>query len=143
MKKFLLLLLLLLSSCSFTSCARTRYIPLPESHSRDSLSAVVHKKVNNTYIDRTHTLTQRGDTIFKTDSIYVEKYTDVEVHDTITLTRTDTITIPVPVEPSIDHSPRRRFLALSERARVLGKGCLIGGIGAFLLLIFLRIYLHR
>ena len=77
------------------------------------------------YIDRWHT-------IFK-DRWHTQNHTD-----TIRVTHRDTITIPVPVEP-----PPRSSLALSERVRVLGKGCLIGGIGAFLLLFLLTRFFVR
>lgn len=115
---------------------------MPSSHTRDSLHLTTDHRYDSIYIDRWHTLILRGDTVFKTDSIYVEKLRDIEVHDTITVTHTDTISVAVPVEP-----PPRKSLALSERVRVFGKGCLIGGIGALLLLFLIRIaialYLRR
>lgn len=84
-------MLILLSSC------RTQYVAMPEVHSRDSTHVMADRRYDSIYIDRWHTLIMRGDTVWKTDSIYVEKLRDTEVHDTVILVQHDSIPYPVEV----------------------------------------------
>lgn len=66
--------------------------PVVEVHYKDSIRTVYQYRHDTTYIDRWHSEKQVGDTIYKTDSIYVFEGAEVEVHDTITVNNTDTIT---------------------------------------------------
>ena len=105
----LLILTLLLSSC------RTQYVVMPSSHTRDSLHVSSDHRYDSIYIDRWHTLILRGDTVFRTDSIYVEKLRDIELHDTITVIQHDSI--PYPVEVAIEvEKPVPRFYRISTIA---------------------------
>lgn len=129
----LILLLLLLSSC------RVRYVAMPEVHQRDSLRVSNTHRYDSIFTDRWHFLFQRGDTVFKTDSVYVEKIHEVEVHDTVTNTTRDSV--PYPVEVPIEvPTPVPRFY----------RNCTIGFwliILGFVLYWAIRIakalYLHR
>lgn len=56
---------------------------------RDRITHDTTEIVDSVYIDKYHTIMQKGDTIFKVDSIYINKYkvlekkVDVYVHDSI------------------------------------------------------------
>ena len=140
MLRYLLLLLLLLSSCALTSCRTPRYIPMPETHSRDSLSTRVNKYVDSTIIDRSHTeklhrgadlaCSFRGaDTLVIHDSVFVKTYRYLSQHDTIRIVERDSVPYAVEVPVEVE-KPVPRFY----------KGCtigffalLLGGVILFLL----------
>lgn len=129
----LILLLLLLSSC------RVRYVTMPEVHQRDSLRVSSNHRLDSIRIGEWHFLFQRGDTVYKTDSIVKEKIVEVEVHDTVTNHTRDSV--PYPVEVPIEvPTPVPRFY----------RNCTIGFwliILGFVLYWAIRIakalYLHR
>ena len=129
----LILSTLILFLCS--SCHTTRYIPMPSSHTRDSTHLTTDHRYDSIYIDRWHTLILRGDTVFKTDSIYVEKLRDIELHDTIRITRHDSIPYPVEVPVEVPVPIPRLYRSCT--------------VGFFLILIAriafiaLRLYLRR
>ena len=129
----LILSTLILFLCS--SCHTTRYIPMPSSHTRDSTHLTTDHRYDSIYIDRWHTLILRGDTVFKTDSIYVEKLRDIELHDTIRITRHDSI--PYPVEVPVEVAkPIPKFYRFAAWFTILT-------IVFLILYVFLRIYLRR
>lgn len=108
---------------------------MPSSHTRDSLHVSSDHRYDSIYIDRWHTLILRGDTVFRTDSIYVEKLRDIELHDTITVTQHDSI--PYPVEVPIEVAkPIPRFYRTCTLGFFLILLCII-------LYVLLRIYLRR
>ena len=115
MLRYLLLLLLLLSSCALTSCRTPRYIPMPETHSRDSLSTRVNKYVDSTIIDRSHTERQRADTLVIHDSVFVKSYRYLSQHDTVRVVERDSVPYAVEVPVEVE-KPVPRFY----------KGCTIG-----------------
>ena len=119
---------------ALTSC-RTQYVVMPASHYRDSLHVSSDYRYDSIYIDRWHTLVLRGDTVFRTDSIYVEKLRDIELHDTITVTQHDSIPYPVEVPIEVE-KPIPRFY----------KNCTLGFfllLIALIAFIALRLYLRR
>lgn len=120
---------MLLCSC------RTQYVVMPSSHTRDSVHLTTDRRYDSIYIDRWHTLILRGDTVFRTDSIYVEKLRDIELHDTITVTQHDSIPYPVEVPIEVAKPIPRIYIRCT-----LGFFLLLIALIAF---IALRLYLRR
>ena len=73
----------------------------PTVHNRDSVCIEYIYKLDSIYKDRWHVILQKGDTIYRTDSIVIYEFRNIEVHDTISVQHTDTITIRETVEKQI------------------------------------------
>lgn len=104
MKKCVCLFVVLLGC----SCRTALPIALPEQHSRDSTSLTRVASRDSVYIDRWHTLVQRGDTVWRTDSVYIVRWRDLQRHDTLTLVQRDSISYPVEVPVEVE-KPIPRF----------------------------------
>lgn len=88
-KKIILFLLLLLCSCSI----RRQVEQTQHSSTYDSVVVKVAERIDSVYIDRYHTITQSGDTIYRTDSVICYKWQWRTNTDTMVVAKTDTLYI--------------------------------------------------
>lgn len=94
-------LMLSLASCS------PKVVP-GMSHNRDSVRVEKIYIVDSTYIDRWHTILQKGDTVYKHDSIVKHLWRYKEIHDTLTVVSVDTTIIREEIEKPL--SKGNKFL---------------------------------
>src|SRR5574344_152594 len=104
MSKSIIVFLTVFLAFTAISCRSTETLPA-STHERDSVAFIVKKEYlhDSVYIDRWHTISEKGDTVLQYDSIVEYKYlwryrhdtvvNNVAVHDT-TIVRTE---IPVEV----------------------------------------------
>ncbi len=93
----MVLVFLLVSIIGLQSCKTVA--PVVGSHSRDSVHFSYLYRHDTAYVDRWHYITERGDTIYIRDSIYVYNGERVEIHDTVSTAIHDTV--PVLVEKEL------------------------------------------
>ena len=104
------------------------------SHNRDSVRVEKIYIVDSTYIDRWHTILQKGDTIYKHDSIVKYLWRYKEIRDTLTVVSVDTITIREGVEKPL--SKGDKFLLHSGVALwILVAVLIVAGVVAIVLYI--------
>lgn len=102
----LILLIIVLSMCS---CKSPQLIPGGDtSHSNDSVRT--EYKHDSVYVDRWHTTTTKGDTVFIHDSVYVDRWHKYVKKDSIHIT--DTIQ-PPPVLVEKELTKNQVFLMYS------------------------------
>ena len=101
---FVATLMLLLLAIFLTGCKSVQYVKVPEVHER-----VVHDTLHtadSVYIDKVHFVMQKGDTIYKTDSVFVYKYKTldkvVEVLQKDTITQVQEVQVPVRMRNGYD-----------------------------------------
>lgn len=88
MKKYILLLIaFVLCSCA----VRKHMTDTDHASSRDSIVTRYVERVDSVYVDRWHTITQSGDTIYKTDSVVFYQYRWRTNTDTTYICKTDTL----------------------------------------------------
>lgn len=88
MKKILLIIFaVLLTACT----ARRLSTQSDHASARDSIVTKIVERVDSVYIDRWHTITAKGDTIYKTDSVVLFQYKWRTNTDTIIVNKTDTV----------------------------------------------------
>ena len=80
---FIILLAGFVSSCKVQSFTQT--------HENDSIVTKTEYKWDSVYIDRYHTIFQKGDTIYKTDSIFIDRWHKAEKADTVYIDKEQTI----------------------------------------------------
>lgn len=66
-----------------------------QTSSRDSIVTKYVERVDSVYVDRWHTITQSGDTIYKTDSVVLFQYKWRTNTDTTYICKTDTLRVNV------------------------------------------------
>lgn len=66
---------------TFFGCSATKVVPMP--HLQDSTRVHVEIKHDSIFVDRWHAVKEKGDTIWLRDSIYVEKWREKYICDTI------------------------------------------------------------
>ena len=64
---------------------------IPQSHENDSIVTKTEYKWDSVYIDRYHTIFQKGDTIYKTDSVFIDRWHKAEKADTVYIDKENTI----------------------------------------------------
>ena len=84
-----------------TGCRSLVPVSPTESNRRDSIRTEIVYQHDSIFTDRWHTIIQKGDTIFKIDSIYVADIRWLEKHDTTRIVSSDTITNVVEVEKEL------------------------------------------
>lgn len=90
MKKALILLVLFLAC----SCAMRRQVEQThQTSSHDSIVTKYVERIDSVYVDRWHSITQSGDTIYKTDSVVCYKYLWRNNTDTAYICKTDTLLV--------------------------------------------------
>lgn len=62
-----------------------------QHHENDSIVTKTEYKWDSVYIDRYHTIFQKGDTIYKTDSIFIDRWHKAEKADTVYIDKEQTI----------------------------------------------------
>lgn len=82
------------------------------SHENDSIVTKTEYKWDSVYIDRYHTIFQKGDTIYKTDSIFIDRWHKAEKADTVYIDKTETIIQPQPYIPDYNKNCTRGFWVL-------------------------------
>lgn len=82
------------------------------SHENDSIVTKTEYKWDSVYIDRYHTIFQKGDTIYKTDSIFIDRWHKAEKADTVYIDKTETIVQPQPYVPDYNKNCTRGFWVL-------------------------------
>lgn len=111
--------LILLLAITMVGCATSRpTISNSTNHEREHSNKQSHveQRVDSTIIDRLREVIIRNDTVYIRDSVYVEKYRDRNVTDTIIdtlyINNTDTITVPIEVEKPIAPFVRNSCITL-------------------------------
>lgn len=94
----------IVSSCKTQSFAQT--------HENDSIVTKTEVRFDSIYIDRYHTIFQKGDTIYKTDSIFIDRWHKAEKADTVYIDKTETIVQPQPYIPTYNKNCTRGFWVL-------------------------------
>lgn len=85
--KIILFSLLFLCSCSI----RRQVEQTQRSSTYDSVAVKVVERIDSVFVDRWHTTTAKGDTIYKTDSVVLFQYKWRTNTDTIIVNKTDTV----------------------------------------------------
>lgn len=100
-------------------CASTRpTITNTSSHEQEHTNQQSHSEtvVDSTLIDRLREVITRNDTVYVKENVYIYKWRDRQVTDTVRdtlyINNTDTITIPVEVEKPIAPFVRNSCIAL-------------------------------
>ena len=125
-----ILLAMLVAMFSLSGCKATQ--PVQFSHNRDSARIEKIYVLDSIYIDRWHTILQKGDIIYKHDSIVQNLWHVKEVHDTLTVVSADTVTIREEIEKPL--SGGSKFLLWSGAALWILVGALIiAGVVAIVL----------
>ena len=120
---FVGIMLFVLLSILFGSCATTKYVPI-ETIKTDTVyqSKVQHDSVHvrdSIYVKEW----QKGDTIFVNRDRWRIEYLSREVHDTIYKSKVDSVAVPYPVEKELSWWQRQK-IAFGELAMVILVGLL-------------------
>lgn len=94
-----LLLAMIVAMFSMAGCANIK--PIAISHNRDSARVEKIYVRDSVCVDRWHISVQKGDTIYRHDSIVKYLWSVKEVHDTLKIVNNDTITIRETIEKPI------------------------------------------
>ena len=118
MQKFFLFTISLVISMGWLGCKSQPNISSTSNDSRDYTNMKSHdeRMVDSTLIDHLREVIVRNDTVFVRDSIYIFKWRDHHVRDTVRdtlyVSHTDSIRIPVEVEKPIAPFVRNSCIAL-------------------------------
>ena len=120
---FVGIVIFVLLSLLFGSCATTKYVPI-ETIKTDTVyqSKVQHDSVHvrdSIYVKEW----QKGDTIFVNRDRWRIEYLSKEVHDTIYKSKVDSVAVPYPVEKELTWWQRQK-IAFGELAMVILAGLL-------------------
>lgn len=127
----LLILSVVCSGCKTTSSATGSIAP--DAHYRLEDKSHDSYRHDTTYIDRWHTIKQKGDTVFIHDSIYQYDGEKEKIHDTVFQNNTDTIHVTVYIEKPL--SQKDTFFIKSGKILWWVVGALVIGL---ILAIFIR-----
>ena len=87
----------LLLAAFLCSCKSAQQI-LPSTHDHTGDSTHIEYKHDSVYIDRWHTVYQKGDTVIIRDSVFRDRWHYNNIHDSIYISNTDTIVQTVTIE---------------------------------------------
>lgn len=96
-RKFNIFILLFLLLC-FVGCKVSTPLLTGSTHLQSKDSVRIEYKHDSIYIDRWHTIKDKGDTIYLHDSIERHFYHTLQKHDSIFISSTDTIVQTIEVE---------------------------------------------
>lgn len=118
MQKFFLFIMFLVTSLGWSGCKIQPTISSSSDHEREHTNTKSHNErvLDSTFIDRLREVIVRNDTVFVHDSIYISKWSDRlvtdSIHDTLYINNTDTIIQPVEIENPIAPFVRNSCIAL-------------------------------
>lgn len=107
-----LIKLLLIFFTTYLLMIGCRVQSFTQHHENDSIVTKTEYKWDSVYIDRYHTIFQKGDTIYKTDSIFIDRWHKAEKADTVYIDKTETIVQPQPYVPTYNKNCTRGFWVL-------------------------------
>lgn len=118
MQKFFLFIMFLVTSFGWLGCKSQPTISSSSDHEIEHTNTKSHdeRMMDSTLIDRLREVIVRNDTVFVRDSIYIFKWRDHHVRDTVRdtlcVSHTDSIRIPVEVEKPIAPFVRNSCITL-------------------------------
>ena len=127
----LMFMLFMCMALAMVGCAHVKPVIAPSVHEHEKDSVRTEVRYDSVFVDRWHTILQKGDTIRIHDSIYVQHFKHDSIFINIGEHTTDTISVVVEVEKKGSEFWKGSGIAFWILLGLLVIGCIVGIIIKF------------